>query len=761
MWALGVVGCALGTLATKARSWPDLTGERAADGLAAPVWVGRDRYGVPHVRARTDEDAWFALGYAHGQDRLFQADLTRRAAFGRLSEWLGEDAVEVDVFARSLGLEDLARAEVERADPATRAMLEAYARGIDAAAAAEPALPVEHRLLGAAFEPWRPEDCLGVAYLMAWTLAENARHELAAWELRDLPTDVVDRLLRTNPEPPPVDAYWEALRVVRTGPLTPAFRAWTDAFGGAPTSAASNDWIVGPARSADGFPIVANDPHLTQTVPSLWYAADVSGATFHAAGATLPGLPGFPVGHSAHVAWGVTNVMADQQDVAVLERRGDGYVLGGEVLPFEDVAIDLVVDGRRRTEHALRTRVGPVISDPDAPAVLALRWSALEVEDELPSVLRRLAGARTVDDVLPAAADARMVVALNLVAADDAKGWGWQTSGAMVRRKAHTGRVPYPASDPAHGWDGWLAGTPGSGPTAEGYLVTANARPEHPLADAIATTYIPDHRQARLSELLAARSDHTPAGQAELQADRREMDAARWRDVWLAGVAPPPGDAATCAALLRGWDLDAGARSAGALVWATFVGDLQDVVLSDDLTPAQRAVVRSVDSSGQSVLDSGALPSFSADPAADATAALGRTCAALRAAFGDDPGRWTWGAAHPLALRHPFAERAPRLLSEWNPPTAPSGGTGATVAAAGYPLTGPFPREVGGMQSLRAVMPLSDLGASTLVYPGGQSGQPGAPFYRSHFADFVHDRTLPLRFDDEDLVGIEGLWLRP
>jgi penicillin amidase len=761
MWFGALAACALGKLAAIGRSYPTLDGQTEAR-VAAPTWIGRDELGVPHVRARSDRDAWYGLGFVHGQDRLFQADVARRAAFGELAAWLGEDAVQLDVFARSLGLRALAEAEVQRLDPATREMLEAYTEGLNAAAADRPALPIEHRLLGVGFEPWEPADCLGIAYVMSWTLAENSRLELAAWELRGLPPEVVGPLLASDQGSPGLDAYWDGLRATPpTGPLTDAFRAWTNTFGGAPTSAASNDWVLGPGRSADGFPIVANDPHLTQSVPSLWYAADVSGATFHAAGATLPGFPGFPVGHSAHVAWGVTNVMADTTDVVVLERRGDSYVLGGEVLPFEHVAFDVEVDGEVQRHEAVRTRVGPVISALDAPTVLALRWASLELPDVLPAMLRSLATARTTAEVVAQARSAPMVVALNLVVGDDAGGYAWQTVGGMVRRKGHSGRLPYPGGDPAHGWDGLLPETPGSGPVPEGFLLTANQRPDSPLADALGAAYIPPHRADRLRELLSAETAHTAAGQTAIQADRQDGSARRYRDEWLRGVTPVAGG--RCGELLRGWDLVADRDSVGATVWAVFVGELQDVVLADELTEAQRRVVSSVSTSGQAPLDAGALTRFSQDPGADAATALGRTCARLAAELGPDEAGWTWGRAHPLALRHPFAAQAPKLLRSWNMGVVGYGGTGATVSAAGHSLDGPLPREVTGMASVRVVMPLSDLGDSTLVYPGGQSGQPGARHYRSHFVDFVHDVTLPLWFDDDDVAAhvTDELWLRP
>jgi penicillin amidase len=327
-----VSGCALFTLAATKRSHPELEGTFAAAGAQADLTIKRDAMGVPHVRAESPEDAWYGLGYAHAQDRLFQADMNRRLATGRIAEWLGERAVNLDVFVGTMDLETRGQGMLDRASPEVKAAVKAYTVGFNAGAGSLKTLPVEYRLLGVPYEPWKEVDTTGVLFLQAWSLQENLDHELAALAFDHLSADKLDPLFDTYPNTPPIDAFWDEVRTQDVGSLTDGFKAFTGALGGRPeaNAQASNNWIIGGSKTASGKPIVANDPHLVQRVPSLWYAADIQGGDLHVAGATLPGTIGFPVGHNERVAWGLTNVMADTVDLAVVERDGDTVRIEGK-----------------------------------------------------------------------------------------------------------------------------------------------------------------------------------------------------------------------------------------------------------------------------------------------------------------------------------------------------------------------------------------------------------------------------------------------
>lgn len=746
--ALLLAGCALATLAATERSHPDLDGVAEAPGLQAELRIDRDRYGIPHVRAQSQEDAWFGLGYVHAQDRLFQADMGRHLAHGRISEWLGEKAIDLDVFVASMELERQGQRALDAASPETRAMVRAYTAGLNAGAESLPALPVEYRLLGVEFEPWREVDTTGILFLQGWSLQENLDHELAALALSDLSSADLDALFQTYPNTPPIDPYWETLRRRDVGDLTQGFKAFTGALGGRPegNSEASNNWVIAGARTASGKPIVANDPHLVQRVPSLWYAAGIAGGGVHVAGATLPGAPGFPVGHNERVAWGLTNVMADTVDIAVLERDGEAVIVGGAREVPERRVIKLRPRKAEATEReVLWTSLGPIINH-GGEVALVLRWTGLEIVDHTHDQLRAMVTSTSVEGLRDTVTALPSVAPQNLAMADVDGAIGWTVTGSLPKRRGYTGRVPYPASDGELDWSGWIDAYPGALNPAEGYLATANNKPDHPSADAIATAYLPPHRHKRITEVLRSHQRATPEDMHALQLDLRDNAAALYLPRLLKD-ARTQSTGAPCLDILRRWDYESAAELAAPAVWAVFQEQLFRVVLEERLNPDQLDLLLDLMTSGRHPLD-GDFDHFLTDREAMVGAALDRTCAALTDKLGPRS-TWSWGRMHALRLKHPFGDRS-ALLGKWNMEPRPYDGSGATVAVAGYKWSKKA-WDVDFMASLRVVMPLDDLGASTLVHPGGQSGQPKSPYYRSLYDAFVEGRTVPLWFEPGDV----------
>ena len=750
-WVFGILlleGCALFKLAATSRSHPPLEGSAAAPGAQRELTVRRDRLGIPHVDAASEADAWYGLGFVHGQDRLFQADLNRHLAQGRISEWLGERAVDLDAFVATMHLADRAADALSRADPATRAMVEAYVAGLNAGAGSLKTLPIEYRLLGVEFAPWSAEDTMATVYLMAWSLQENLDHELAALAFGHLASDRLDALFRTYPDTPPIDPYWEAQRTRDFGALTAGFEAFTGALGGRPegNSEASNNWVVGGARTRSGKPILANDPHLVQRVPSLWYAADIEGGDLHVAGATLPGTPGFPIGHNEQLAWGLTNVMADTTDLAILERDGDALIVRGKPeVPERRTVTVRPRNGEPATRTVDWTRLGPIVND-GGEAALVLRWAGLQAEDHTLDILRLFATGQRAAEVARRLRSLPSVVPQNVVLADVRGGIAWQVMGSVPRRHGFTGRVPYPASDHTRHWDGFIEDLAYEIDPDRGYIVTANHKPDHASADAVATAYLPPHRFDRIRERLDALDQVTPEDMAALHTDVLDGSARTHLDGLIAGVTVE-GAGGVCLDVLASWDRQAAVDSRGATVWAAFQRHLFEVALGDDLDAAQRSMLLDLMSSGRNPLYGG-FETFLVDREAQVAEALGRTCAELAERYGD-PQRWAWGEVHAVDLQHPFGGQS-KLLRGWNMDRRPFPGSGATVAAADYDWTSEE-WTVGFMASMRIVMPLDDLGESTFVHPGGQSGQPRSPFYRTHFDAFVAGETLPLWFDDDDV----------
>ena len=749
---LTLPGCALTKLAAVKKSHPQLDGELVLPALSAPVQVHRDALGVPHIRAETEADAMAALGFVHAQDRLFQADLRRRLAWGQLTPWLGDRTVELDMFMQGSGLRDQALESLAHLRPESRALLAAYVAGFNAGAESLPALPIEYRLLKADFEPWTAVDLYATVYLQSWNLAENPPYEALALLLRDrISSTDADRLFRLSGEGPPTEAAWDELRTRDIAPFSAGYLAFTGAMGGMPkTAEASNNWVVGPERSADGKPIVANDPHLGQGVPSLWYAAHLQGGELHVAGVTLAGVPGVVIGHNERVAWGLTNVMTDSVDLAVVQKLGEQEVLiGGEPERLQPVKVG--AGGQEGV--AWRTSLGPVVSTLDGDHLVILRWHALVIPETALDAFLDLNRADSVQEGLDAFRSPQLSIAQNLVIADVDGDFAWQQVGTVIARQGHSGRVPHDASALGDTWKGAVAELPGERRPEGGTVHTANAKPAGDRAQ-FTSFYVPPWRHGRIGELLAEQETFTPEDMTRIQGDLVESQARALLPAMLAGVTPSTPEAETCHGLLSDWDHLMTADSAGAAAWALFQREFHRELLTEELGEDGAALYLSVAGSGRNAL-SGDHTEYLPDPAATVDAALHGACLVLAEELGPDPTIWTWGELHPLRLEHPFA-RGGGLLGKWNMEALPWPGNGNTVAAAGHT----WRRDempVGGMVSMRMVMPLGDLGASTLVHPGGQSGQPRHPLYASHYGAFVAGETAPLWFDAED-VARETVW---
>ena len=761
-------GCALFTLARTGASHPRLDGAVSATGLGATVTIRRDAHGIPHVDADNENDAWYGLGYVHAQDRLFQADLRRRLVFGRISEFLGERAVELDGFMASMELERRGQAVVDASDAATQARIEAYTAGLNAGATSLDTLPVEYRLLGVDFEPWEPADTMAMLYLLGWGLQENLDHELASIAFSHLPSDDLEALFQTYEGTPGIDPFWEDLRTRDFGELSPGFRAFTGALGGRPegkpasTSEASNNWIVGGERTASGKPILANDPHLIQSVPSIWYAAHLKGGELHVAGGTVPGSPGVLIGHNERVGWGLTNVMADTVDVAALERDGDALIIGGRrEVPVVRTVMVRPKDAEPVERKVAFTSIGPVINE-GGDVALVLRWTGLTIEDQTPAVVTAFAHADSTPDLFDALSGLASVAPQNVVSADVDGHFGWRVMGSIPRRHGFTGRVPHLGSEPTQHWDGMHDVLPGESDPERGFLVTANSRPDpevHPSVDELATAYLTPHRYGRITERLSTMQDVTPEDMQALHLDIRDNAAATYLPELLDGVTPnAPG--APCHDLLTGWaesDYRSTLDSPEAAAWAVFQHELWKATFADRFDEDQLHMLIDVMSTGRHALD-GDFERFRSDEAI--LAALDGTCDRLRADFGT-PEAARWGSMHHLHLRHPFSAQS-SLLKGWDMERREYPGSGSSVSPGDYDWNADD-WTVGFMASLRIVMPMDDLGATTFVHPGGQSGQPKSRYYRTHYDAFVDGEVLPLWFDADDVEAhtVHTLVLEP
>jgi len=765
-------------------SLPETEGVRRLAGIDAEVSIARDDNGIPHISAESMADATFALGYLHAQERLWQMEMNRRIAAGRLSEFAGAATVEADKYLRTLSLYDRARRSWRHQSRETQALLRAYADGINAFLEDRSgALPPEFLLAGIDPAPWTPIDSLGWIKMMALDLGGNMRSELARLDLRSiLDAEQVGDFLPPYPGDAPLplpdlDELYDGL------PIEGITAAAQTALGGLPDTVrrASNNWALSGARTESGKPLVANDPHLGLTAPSLWYLAHLEIGGRDLAGYTFPGAPFLVLGHNGHVAWAFTNFPADVQDLYLEKviRGGEAYLTPQGPRRFVTREEEIAVDGAEPVSFTVReTRHGPVISDVNEDVrerlpentVLALRWTALDEDDTTPSMAPAAMKARNVED-FGKALRAYVAPPQNIVLADTEGRVGFIVPGRIPMRGPNNdthGLIPAPGWKPGYDWLGYIPfeELPQSFDPSEGVIVTANAKtiPED-YPHFVTTGWALPYRRHRIEALLATRPRHDASSLTAIQMDVRSGVA---EDLLPRMLAHLEGGDAEIVAALRNWDREMRAEATEPLIFAAWHRHLVRRIAADELGEAFERHRGKKILFLKAVLDGTAAHEHWCDDVAteplescrdSVTAAYRDALSELEERFGADWRNWRWGEAHQVIQSHRPFSQVP-VLRRFFELRAPAPGGTYTVNVATPRFSGKQPYAFSHAPSFRAVYDLADLSRSRYVLPAGQSGNP---------LSARHDEMLPLWLKGETVTiplgppdsGWDRLILRP
>ncbi|MCG8456328.1 MAG: penicillin acylase family protein [Holophagales bacterium] len=756
--ALVLVGTAFTVLQHSGR--PRRSGDHQVPRMTAAVDVRFDARGVPHVTATSVEDLMRALGWLHANDRITQMELGRRAVAGRLSELLGEATLEADIYFRTLRFFEAADAGWRAASEDSRALLEAYAEGVNAWLEERGSdLPPALRVLGADPEPWTPRDSLAFALLMAQDLSFwDGRPEEYRFEwLRALGEDRLRQLLG-DPDlhvPPEIlDLAQGTSAVESRGPAPAEASTPEPELAGERAAPGSNNWAVGSSRTESGAPILANDPHLGLYLPSVWYQVQLRAPGYEAAGMTLPGTPGVVIGRGPSLAWAFTNVMLDDHDL-FFERLDES----GERVLRGDVWVSITTDtqtirirgGDSHTFVRRSTDIGPLLeadSERGLPA-RSLAWTALEPGDPL-AALRGLPMAEDVEGVLETIAPF-VCPAQNLVVAFADGRLLHTTLGRVPERRRGDGRLPAPAWDPSYGWNGLRP--PESNPRvvdpAEDLLVTANHDIRPPGYDLpfVADFFAP-FRHDRIRERLLTGERWAREDIADLQLDAVSLHALEVIGAALEAASqagaegPPEGDAGRALEALRQWDGTMAETGASAL-FALFQRELMRAIFLDEQVAA--GVERSFSHRDRLTrlirgeMDAAWFDDVST-PEVEGRAeifagALASAWAAGEARWGRDVAACSYGALHPLSLEHRL-ESMP-LFGDWaSRGPFPVAGSATTILAFGGHWRGDRIHIAYG-PSMRFVMDWSDPDRAWMVLPGGQSGHPADRHYDDQIRPYL------------------------
>ncbi|MDB5414785.1 MAG: penicillin amidase [Rubritepida sp.] len=699
------------------RTVPADNAEVHITGLSAPASIQVDEAGIPHIQAANERDAATALGWMHARDRMFQMDMMRRGAEGRVSEIAGVAALRLDRFSRLLGLRQRAEADFAALDADTRGLLEAYSIGVNQWIADRGRLAAPEFLALGAPEFWQPSHSLLWAKIMGLWLSSNWRTEIERARLAAvLPPEHLWDLWPADRSAgrPDVAALADVDRMLAAIPV----------FGeDAPLpSSASNAFTV--ARGAGGAPVLASDPHLGYGAPILWYLARIQLADGRMlAGATVPGVPLLIIGRNNDLAWGFTTTQSDTQDVFV-EPASAARVVRTETIR---------VRGEEPVTMEVReTSNGPVVSDLDETPrtdgrVLAVRMANLEPNDTAAAGFLALNRAHDIAGARAAAAQISSPPQ-NLMVADRSGGIAMYLVGRTPIRAEGDGSLPTPGNRP---WTGFVPfdEMPHVENPESGVLVNSNNRvspPEHPVF--LAREWFGDWRFRRIHERLAGPGPHDVAQFASIQMDTLSLLAREALPV-LKALPRGTGTMGAAQALLADWDGNIGADLPQPLIWNAFARRMPMLAL-------RQAGVADFRGNAEFLrfllLEPEASWWCGGDCRAMAALALSEAVADLAQTHGADPAAWRWGTAHQALFEHPMLRFIPGL-NRMTGLAVPVGGDGETVQRQGSrgDSTAPFDALHGA--GLRMVADLSEPDGIFAIIATGQSGNPAS----SHWGDLL------------------------
>ena len=797
---LAIIAALLG-YAFLARTIQPYSGEIEIAGLSAPLRIVRDKEGVPHVEAKTRDDALAALGFAHAQDRLWQMEVLRMSSQGRLSEIFGEATKNVDVFLRTLGFFGQATKSLEALSPKTIAGLEAYARGVNAfihrkTRLMESKLPPEFLILGHRAEDWQPAHSVAALKMMSLDLSKNMKTELArlAFAANGLGPREIEDLLPAGPldQPGPLPDLRQMFELKKPvvkkadnqqkllDDLYPNSGVW-----------ASNNWVLAGSRTKSGKPLLANDPHLSFGSPSLWYLAHITfeeaGKRRNMIGASLPATPLILLGRTDKVAWGFTNAGADVQDVFIEQLNKEDNTqyktpLGWESFSTREEVIR-IKGGEDFTFTRRATRHGPVLPgfykdiDKVLPSnyVAALQWPGFSDQDTGMDSALAISKIENFDDFVEALA--KLISPMQaIVIADSAGDIGlYAPASVPIRHPENTikGRAPVPGWEAKYDWQGTiplrelpLIRNPGNGAigTANSRFVDANY-PHHLTYD-----WEELFRLNRVNQLIVnANEKHTVASMKAAQGDIHSGAFEHLRNLLIKDASGISAKNREVLEVMKRWDAKMDMQQAEPLIMNEWVRVLVGAIYKDDLGSAfklfnhQRAtaMIRLLEQGGaRNWCDDITTKRVETCPEMIANA-FDKSLSNLVKKHGKDWKSWQWGNAHVMHGEHrPFSKVWP--LSKFFAVEVPSHGGRYTLSrgATDFNDSKTPHRSVHGA-SYRAIYDFSDLDKSMYIHTTGQSGHFLSSLYdnmaqRWAKVEYLQMTTKPKEYS-KDALGVWSL----
>ena len=771
-------------------SLPEYEGEINNSEISADVQIYRDSMAIPYIIAKTEEDAAFALGYVHAQDRLFVMDIIRRAGEGRLSEVMGEKSVPFDKMFRTVGLRRIVDQNIKKIDSKSLSLLKAYAKGVNLFIRnAEGNYPAEFDVLGYDPEEWKPEHSLIVGRMMAWELNISWWIDLSfSFLVQKFGEEKILEILPDYPENSKLLLPIEIKNYPAIGKsVVEVDKQFRDFMGMSGTHLGSNNWVVNGKKSASGLPIIANDTHLHFSAPSRWYAAVIRAGDWNVEGFTIPGAPAVVIGKNQNISWGVTNIMLDDADFYVekLDSSLTNYFFNDEWKSLNIIKDTIKVKNEKEIVFEIKsTHRGPIIlgihpfsvlySESKNSSVISMRWLGADFSDEL-YAFYSIDKAKNWNEFKSAFKDYGLP-GQNFVYADKSGNIGYMFGGRLPLRNVVNPTFIYDGTTDKYDWKGIVPFNelPSIFNPPTNFLATANNKLVKDFKHHISNIWEPSSRSERILTLLTAKEKHSVEDYKKYQMDITSPYAEKIVKHILKsfeGIKVVDANLNSALQMFKQWDYEMNEFSQVPTIYAMFLNYFLKNTLLDEMgkdifneyvfvaNVPYRVTLKMLADSSNSWFDNVSTPKIEGKNDI-IRKSLSDALSELENSYGKDIKNWQWGSLHKATFKHSFSGASSLLDKFINIGPFNIGGDGTTIFNTEYPFNdgiksyplfdhGQFDNILG--PTMRYIIDFAKPDEFQMVLTTGQSGNFMSEHYRDMSEMWLRGIYVTVRTDEQSI----------
>jgi penicillin amidase len=768
-------------------SVPKYNGEFLFNGLKNDVTVYSDSLAIPYIKAETEEDAMFTLGFLHARERLFQMDIARRAAEGNLSEVFGEETLLFDKMFLTIGIKRIAKKNINLVSEVTKRNLTAYSKGVNAFINSKLPISAEFDLLNYFPEQWKPEHSLMIIRMMAWEL------NIAWWTditfsrlVQKFGISKAQEILPDYPENAPTVI---PSSISKSKLISESFieinKKYREFFGITGTHIGSNNWVVNSTLSSSNSPIIANDPHLSYQVPGKWYAVVIHANDLKVSGVTLPGVPGIVIGKNENISWVLTNVMADEADFysEKIDFKTKKYYYKNEWQKLSIIKEEIKVKNSNPLSFEIfKTHRGPIISDIHLfPKMfndnehfshpISMRWIGADFSDEYLSFIS-VNKAKNWDE-FKSALTSFSVPGQNFVYADKSGNIGYFCGAKIPIRPSNSTTFVFDGTNDSNDWKGFVAKNqmPMLFNPQENFIASANNKTVKSFPYHISNLWEPSSRIERIIELLSSKNKHSVSDFMQYQSDVVSPYArqiGKYLTKAFEGVKITDSNLNTSINLIKDWNYSFDAFLQAPAIYSVFLKYLLKNLLEDELggdlfneyafvaNVPYRSLLKILEQNNSTFINNKKTKKRETrdviirESFVDALSYLEKN-------IGSDPKQWQWGRIHTVTFKHFFAGQSDILDRIINIGPYGIGGDGTTLFNTEYPLVAykgklkklsgkDFSNNLG--PSMRFIYDFANSDEFYLVLTTGQSGNVFSPHYKDQTEMWLSGRYIKIRTDE-------------